>query len=181
LAAEVPGTTQQPMAVNVNKNSDSLTPAWCTNPPRGQCSFYAECVESVYHCGADGYPLGYGQKYCDKFSDSIATLSSQGQKWMLDTMECLQLTLVNQSAEFKAIASSPLASTTCNVIKETAFDSHSKCYLDSGLCSLPWTDWLAIVNIIDVKTLFSSVDAVKETLQAADGCAGLSRFIKKLL
>lgn len=168
------------MTTSANEHGDP-TPAWCSSPPRGQCSFYANCVESVYHCGAEGYPLGYGQKYCDKFSESANMLSPQGQKWMLDTMQCLQLTLAKQSAAFEAQESSAAAATACSVIKETAFDSHAKCYLDNGLCSLPWRDWFAIVKIIDLKTLFSSFDAVKETIQAADGCVGLSRFIKTLL
>ena len=33
----------------------------------GDCRFYSECVESRIPCGAEGYALGYGLKYCNRF------------------------------------------------------------------------------------------------------------------
>ena len=28
------------------------------------CSFYTDCLEAKFDCGPDGYPIGYGDKYC---------------------------------------------------------------------------------------------------------------------
>ncbi|KII85981.1 hypothetical protein PLICRDRAFT_56457 [Plicaturopsis crispa FD-325 SS-3] len=138
-------------------------PAECSNPVRDTCTFYADCLESQYHCGPDGYPIGYGQFYCTKFSNERDKLSAKGQTWMIDTMMCLQHAIV-------PIALDQVPNTTCDSLKDTAFGTHAQCYVDNGLCTLPPTDWLAIVEIVDIKTLFSSWDAFKATVDAADGC-----------
>ena len=41
-----------------------------------------------------GYPLGYGQNYCNKFTNGRSLFDAQGQQWITDTMQCLQLALV---------------------------------------------------------------------------------------
>ncbi|KAF8962393.1 hypothetical protein BDZ97DRAFT_1824858 [Flammula alnicola] len=139
----------------------------CSDPPRGQCTFYADCLEAQYHCGAQGYPIGYGQQYCEKFNADKSDLSPAGQNWMLDTMECLQRTLVPEAT------GAPDAVQTCAELTEKAFDSHPKCYIDSGLCWLGVKEWVEIVKIIGVGTLFASWDATKETVRAAEGCLAL--------
>ena len=126
------------------------TSSECVNPPRDNCAFYADCLESRYHCGPDGYPIGYGQKFCEKYSDSREELSAQGQKWMLDVMQCLQRTLVLE-------ATGSVAGVTCDSIEKKAFASHARCYVDNGLYGLPWTDWLAIVHIVGIDTLVSTL------------------------
>ncbi|KAF4610711.1 hypothetical protein D9613_007295 [Agrocybe pediades] len=143
--------------------SDS-TESLCSDPPRGQCDFYRDCLEARYNCGPDGYPLGYGEKYCNKFSQSQDRLSAKGQKWMLDTMECLQRTLVPDATGAEG------ASADCKALEDQAFDSHSVCYLQNGLCSLEPQDFVAIVEIVGVQGLFGSWDSIKEVVQAAEGC-----------
>lgn len=166
----------------------------CSNPPRGQCGFYRDCLESKFHCGSEGYPLGYGEKYCEKFVAGQDKLSLAGQKWMMDTMQCLQRVLVPDATEsdadeleleldsesdsisvHEAIDNGSniepaLRNRRCSALKQKAFDSHSECYLSNGLCSLSGRDWVQIVEIIGVKTLFDSWDAIKETIEAAEGC-----------
>ncbi|PPQ80729.1 hypothetical protein CVT25_001849 [Psilocybe cyanescens] len=159
----------------------------CSNPPRGQCAFYRDCLESRFHCGSEGYPLGYGEKFCEKFVAGQEKLSSAGQKWMMDTMQCLQRVLVPDAtapdSKLKLDSDSEsvhgtngsdsesfLKDRRCSALKEKAFDSHSACYLSNGLCSLSGRDWVQIVEIIGVKTLFDSWDAIKETIEAAEGC-----------
>ncbi|KAH9479093.1 hypothetical protein JR316_0007672 [Psilocybe cubensis] len=161
----------------------------CSDPPRGQCDFYRECLESKFHCGPKGYPLGYGEKYCEKFVAGQDKLSPAGQKWMMDTMQCLQRVLVPDATESEADNRKPgeldhsdtksaRESTDtgsnnnkrCDALKQKAFDSHSECYLANGLCSLSGRDWVEIVEIIGIKTLFDSWAAIKETIEAAEGC-----------
>ena len=86
---------------------------------------------------------------------------------MLDTMECLQKTLVPEATGGLGAAQ------TCAALQEKAFDSHPNCYIDSGLCSLGIWEWSKIVRIIGIKTLVGSWSAVNETTRAAGGCLGL--------
>jgi len=147
----------------------------CSNPVRGQCSFYEDCLETRYHCGPDDYPLGYGKKYCNKFNAAKGRFSNQGQTWMLDTMECLQLALVPDAVgpqEVEEHGGSP-----CDVLRRKAFDSHARCYIESGVCALGLEDWMQIVEIVDLKTLFGSWEALKEALEAATGCLKMYVFL----
>jgi len=146
--------------------SSSIANEECSDPPYGQCSFYADCLESSrYHCGPDGYPIGYGLKYCDKSQARLSEFSEQGQTWVLNTMKCLQDTLIPEATgEVGAVK-------TCEELNTKAFNSHAPCYLKNGLCALPPSDWVVIVDIVSFQTLFSSWEAVKETLEAAAGCS----------
>ena len=35
----------------------------------GNCSFYTQCVEPRFHCGTNGYPLAYTDRYCNLFTN----------------------------------------------------------------------------------------------------------------
>ena len=74
-------------------------PSTCPNPTieasiEADCSFYQDCVESSVACGADGYALGYGGKYCGKFVENLAEFSPEGETWILGTLTCLKSALV---------------------------------------------------------------------------------------
>ena len=58
------------------------------------CTFYDKCLEATYNCGPEGYPLGYGLKYCDRFKDSYKEFTPQGRKWVQGTLLCLKEALV---------------------------------------------------------------------------------------
>lgn len=132
----------------------------CQDPPRDNCSFYMECLESHYHCGPKGYPLGYGQSFCEKFSSERSLLSPRGQQWMINTMHCLQESLIPDVN----------GSETCAQLERKAFGTHAKCYLQNGLCTLEPEDWVAIVEIVQFETLFDSWDAWTESMKASVGC-----------
>ncbi|KAJ7807871.1 hypothetical protein B0H14DRAFT_2871984 [Mycena olivaceomarginata] len=163
--------SDSPSLSALRQNVASSTPNECLHPPPDSCSFYADCLESRYHCGPTGYPLGYGEKYCTKFQAHRTTLSARGQTWMLATMHCLQEALVPD-----AIAS-PSAVTTCAALQDKAFATHANCYVSSGVCKLPPSDWGAILEIVDVKTLFDSWDAFKATLMAGAECLEFYAFL----
>ncbi|KAI9568958.1 hypothetical protein HD554DRAFT_633883 [Boletus coccyginus] len=128
------------------------------------CDFYVNCLESRYQCGPSGYPLGYGQHYCQKFSNDRGLFNTHGRQWMTDTMHCLQLALVEDT-----VNSTPPAS-DCQALKYRAFASHSGCYARNGLCTLGVHDWAAVLEIVGVTTLFSSWDAFKATMEAVMDC-----------
>ena len=157
---------------NLNENSNSTL---CSNPVRGQCSFYEDCLETRYHCGADGYPLGYGKKYCNKFNAASDQFSQKGQIWMLDTMECLQRLLVPEATgpeEMGKQGTSP-----CDELRKKAFESHAECYVQNGVCTLSVKDWIEIVEVVGLKTLFGNWEALKEVLKTVAGC--LELYAKK--
>jgi len=146
----------------------SSSPA-CASPPLDNCSFYANCLESRYNCGPSGYPIGYGHKYCEKFSLDRSLFNSLGQQWMINTMHCLQMALVPDAIDVNA--------TTCQALANQAFATHAGCYIDNGLCSLGLQNWVAILEIVDIKTLFQSWHSFKATVEAGTGCVEFFAFM----
>ncbi|KAJ7488339.1 hypothetical protein FB451DRAFT_1227046 [Mycena latifolia] len=137
----------------------------CATPIRDDCTFYTECLEAKYQCGADGYPLAYGFHFCTKFAESRSKLSAEGQEWMLDTMLCLQNALVPEATGAVGAAA------TCEDLKTKAFATHAGCYVDSGLCDLPLSDMEKVsFEIVGPGTLVDSVDALKATASVALKC-----------
>ena len=105
-----------------------------------ECAYYT-CMERQLDmtCGPRGYFEGYGQKYCQRFSAITAQkMSPRGQQWVKDVRGCLmdELALIAQGRH------------TCAQVKQRAFDSHPRCYVQTGLCELGPGDWLHIVNTI---------------------------------
>ena len=133
----------------------------CAHPQRDTCSFYPDCLEFKYDCGSGGYPLGYGLKYCEKFTDAKPELDSAGKQWVSDTMLCLQTTLVPYATT---------ETTTCDNLKDDAFASHPRCYIDSGVCTLGPGDWTVIIETVSLKDLFGGIDNLKAVLQTVEGC-----------
>jgi hypothetical protein len=132
----------------------------CQEPPLKSCDFYSKCAEAALKCGPSGYPINYGTKNCYRFQSNLGDFSPQGQGWIWAVMNCLQKSLVGPVGECDA---------TCDGIKAVAFDSHPKCYVDSGLCSLPPEDFLQI--ILTVNTDLFAGPAVKQAVSTVGGCA----------
>lgn len=130
------------------------------------CEFYILCLENTYHCGADGYPVGYGYKYCNKFTEHMSEFSESGQKWIEGTLVCLKkalLPLIDQNT------------TTCQLIHNAAFDSHPKCYVSNGFCEL-FLDPLHILqnvrgllSVYEIKDMAQPI-SFKQILQTVGLC-----------
>lgn len=133
----------------------------CLDPPRDDCTFYTDCIESAYSCGPRGYPISQGLRYCTRFQSYRARLSPAGQDWMLDTMRCLQEALIPFLYEDR---------TDCRTLEKIAFRSHSDCYLRTGVCRLSFHDMLAVVELIGPGTFLKSWNAFKTSLEVATGC-----------
>lgn len=142
------------------------------------CNFYRDCVESRYNCGPGGYPIGYGEDYCQRFSNVKSQFSPAGQAWVTKVMFCLQEKLV-------PIGSGQQMS-TCQNIREMAFGTHPECYVKSGVCKLPVKDWTLISKTVDLQDAIGSAEALKATLDTFGGCAEfygwlLGRLILKVV
>ncbi len=100
------------------------------------------------------YYLGYGQKYCRRFSEDLyPKLSAEGKKWCIATRTNLQLEiereLMANPAKFAALEEDS------GRFKAFAFGTHPKAYLDGGLRELPVADLLFISATPDLDDLLS--------------------------
>ncbi|KAM4064389.1 carboxypeptidase regulatory-like domain-containing protein [Hirsutella rhossiliensis] len=132
----------------------------CQSPPPRSCNFYTRCAEKTLQCGQDGYPLRYGAKNCRRFVARLDSFSPQGQAWIWRTMLCLERALVEPISGRGA---------TCESVKSEAFQSHPRCYVDSGFCDLPLSDIVQVV--VTVKSDLFEGPALEQALTAAGGCA----------
>jgi hypothetical protein len=128
------------------------------------CSFY-DCLERNCQCGEEGYPLGYGRRYCQLFSNY--PFEGRGSEWRDATLRCLQRSLIQFSQ---------CPPTTCQSLHSEAFDSHPYCYTSSGVCLLSPQDLLGILAITYGDIL--NVEGVTQILETARRC-GL-RYVLEL-
>lgn len=134
----------------------------CTNPIKGTCSYYRDCAQAKYNCKPDEYPLGYGEKYCKKFIEIVNQLTPKGQTWVYNTMECLQLSIVNFVQNGQG---------TCTDLGNLAFQNHVKCYLDNGFCDLENSD-KAEIGIADFPSAISNPQqTVTQAINVLGSCA----------
>ena len=104
----------------------------------GACNYYT-CREAEAQCGEDGYLLNYAHRYCNQFRlVTEPNVSRAGQMWLRKIRRCLITTL--DRAE---------PSTDCQSISDEGFGSHPQCYVDTGFCDLPISDWAAVLATID--------------------------------
>ncbi len=122
------------------------------------CDFYEKCLEAKNQCGNEGYAIGYGQKYCRAFNS--LDLSPQGEKWITATMACLQENLIPYAED----------KTDCKVIKDSAFQSHVNCYVNSGFCDLSNQDKLKIMKT-NIWSLITSLEGLNEGVKTLVECS----------
>jgi hypothetical protein len=116
-------------------------------------------MEERFNCGDDGYPIGFGQRYCNMFGTNRALFSAAGQAWIDKVRTCLQVSL-NAGVG---------ASTTCNQLNRIALATHTPCYVSSGVCTI-CSDWLSLIHTVK-SSLYSSrglavIDQMLQTMWA---------------
>ena len=110
-----------------------------------QCDYYL-CRDAAApaSCGADGYYEGFGHAYCLRYLEvTTPRMSPAGQQFLHDVRRCLMNVM---EAEIPTSA-------TCAAVSQAGFDSHPRCYVMSGFCDLPVSDWwrvLATISPADV-------------------------------
>ncbi|KAG4067139.1 hypothetical protein HA402_000130 [Bradysia odoriphaga] len=122
-------------------------------PIPNDCSFYRRCLEEVIPCGEEGYALGFGEFFCEKFKQNAHRFSVHGHKWMVSVMNCLQGQLIPISNGEEIM--------NCTEIHTFALASHRACYLNPGgglsFCTIPQTDWAVVADVIGNSDLVDSV------------------------
>lgn len=128
----------------------------------GSCEYYS-CIDiERLSCGSQGYTLGYGRKYCQKFSaidfpetnnpHALALFPSNGNQWRDQVRSCLQQRLETAFANDEV--------KDCASLRKIAFDSHPKCYTDGpSFCELT-TD-----NVIRIGLTIQPNDLIKAESQ----------------
>ena len=105
----------------------------------GACEYYT-CREREAQCGKDGYLLNYAYRYCNRFRlTTEPNVSEKGQLWLRKIRRCLITTLDQVEPD----------NYDCRSINDKGFGSHPSCYVDTGFCALPISDWIAVLNTID--------------------------------
>jgi hypothetical protein len=126
----------------------------------GHEATYYRCAEVTLACGPDGYLLGYGAKYAERFyRQTRPWMSPAGRRWIDATLVCLQTTLRDRID----------ATTSCDDVRTIAYDSHPECYVSTGFCRLPWSDWFAVLGTVD-GTDWLSRDAQRQVTATARAC-----------
>jgi hypothetical protein len=124
-----------------------------------EATFY-RCAEQTLACGPDGYLIGYGARYVERFYRYTRPwMSPAGKQWIDNVLVCLQVSLRDRID----------SATSCEDVRVRAFDSHPACYVDNGFCSLPWSDWLAVVATVD-GTDWLSREAQRQVKTTAAAC-----------
>eukprot|EP01114_Cavostelium_apophysatum_P012010 TRINITY_DN26670_c0_g1_i1.p1 TRINITY_DN26670_c0_g1~~TRINITY_DN26670_c0_g1_i1.p1 ORF type:complete len:188 (-),score=11.41 TRINITY_DN26670_c0_g1_i1:55-618(-) len=131
----------------------------------GPCSWYEDCLESLYQCGSGGYPIGYGFYFCDRFSDAMDSFTDLGQEWISNTRLCLQQTLKDELG----LPFNP-AQISCDQVRSDAFDTHAACYTQGypSVCDIP-EDWPRLFTVVH-SGLFSA-EGFKQIGQVIKACA----------
>jgi len=150
-------------------------------PRQGNCDFYHFCVENnILSCGKDGYSLGYGLKYCQKFQQ-ISFQSQAGNLWRNQTTFCLQQSFLMEEKDVEGdrfdIGNGTFSRTrrfsSCAELKDFAFAVHAPCY-----CKEPYSichiynlyDLWAILQTIDIGDLVMSREGQQQTLSVIAKC-----------
>ncbi len=124
----------------------------------GSCDYYLckEAAEEPRACGPTGYYTAYGFKYCDRLTQvARPSMSLAGQAWVDKTRRCLM----------EAIETDIGDDYNCTQIQVAALDSHPACYVDSGFCSLSFSDQWTLFLTIDSGDL-----ALQDVLTAGVAC-----------
>lgn len=134
----------------------------CCLPIEEDCSFYTRCLEAKVRCGPEGYAIGYGLRYCEESEAHVQSFSPQGQVWLWATMLCLQTQLIGVANN---------GGMDCEQIRTFAFGTHAYCYVQSGICFIPPTDWVQIFLII--YTDLNDPETWKSMLDVGESCGSL--------
>jgi hypothetical protein len=128
-----------------------------------QCDYY-RCREAQAPtaCGANGYYLDFAYDYCRRYQAVTApTMSPAGQTFLHTVRTCLMTVM---DAEVPVTSS-------CSAVKKAGFESHPRCYIESGFCQLPVIDWIRILATISPGDM-----NFRQILTTGIGC--LSAFVK---
>ncbi|MFS4460862.1 hypothetical protein [Bdellovibrio sp. HCB2-146] len=130
------------------------------------CDYYI-CAEEHNPCGKQGYWIGWGHRYCQKYLDSEKSFSLEAQQWLRENRQCLQ----SRAEEISQ-------GTQCSGIRKAAMESHVGCYVETGFCELSFKDKAAI--LWGLRTALNAPEAWIEGIRLEKACReqGLSSILR---
>lgn len=146
----------------------------------GSCDYYRCVEEERATCGESGYPLGYGQRYCEilsaiDFPASVTNLAkavhpADGNVWKGEVRSCLQVEME------KYFSANPNRS--CDDLRSFAFASHPHCYTQEvSFCNLNVASIVAVGLSIAPKDLLAA-ESQQQVRDTAKIC--VEQFSKRL-
>ncbi len=134
----------------------------------GTCDYYSCIEQEVITCGDSGYALGYGGKYCQRFTEMTfaphrtaieeAAYPANGAAWRDRVKSCLMQELEQYLDSGKEVS--------CSELRAYAFKSHPDCYTRSpSFCELTLENVARVGLTIDARTILTkeSIEQVRDT------------------
>jgi hypothetical protein len=146
------------------EGTTTTLPPDCVSPDGTDCGWYERCLERKFPCSGDvnSYAIDYGLKFCNLYGERLDYFTDEGIEWVGKVRSCLQLALVPYIRSYDDLS--------CAELKEKAFDSHTPCYLDNGMCMLSCYDWAQAFWTIKGSLVDEFTGTVKQMLQATAEC-----------
>nr|CAD2176957.1 unnamed protein product [Meloidogyne enterolobii] len=112
------------------------------------CNDYLK-FEDKAKCGNNGYLIGYGLKYCNKFYQNYDSFNDHGKEFIKCVGPCLAEKMRINIEKYKE---------NCDLLRNFAFNSHTPCYLKCNFTKFNvWFNNADIfVRIVDSKDIFSA-------------------------
>ncbi len=135
----------------------------------GTCAYYSCVDQERLSCGDKGYAIGYGRRYCEKFSAlqftpsfpgaESAVFPDSGNDWRDSVRTCLQ---EDMEAFFESDQPKD-----CSSLRAFAFGSHPRCYTEGpSFCALKPQSVIRIGLTIQGDLLTAeSLQQVRDTAQ----------------
>eukprot|EP00697_Spironema_sp_BW2_P011047 gnl/Spiro4/26607_TR13233_c0_g1_i1.p1 gnl/Spiro4/26607_TR13233_c0_g1~~gnl/Spiro4/26607_TR13233_c0_g1_i1.p1 ORF type:complete len:199 (-),score=27.40 gnl/Spiro4/26607_TR13233_c0_g1_i1:50-601(-) len=148
-------------------------PAACQSPGPSstRCDFYRDCVEQDVPCGANGYAMGYGYKFCSLFGQYASKFTPKAQQWISNVRICLQQAM-------QSLVQSDTNDLTCSTIERDGFNSHVDCYTNplrdgdpaQSVCSLAFSDWVEIAWVVKSGFVSNFQASAAQALAVLESC-----------
>lgn len=166
---EVHNKDSGPVTKDCSCNPSSFTthtnnslPAECYSSSGDSCGWYRNCLEQEHPCEAtsNAYAIRYAETFCKLYDKRYTLFNADGRKWVDAVRKCLQVAL--------APLLRPWKHPSCKEVRETAFASHTPCYLTPdkdapSICDLDCSEYFQIFWTI--KGSFSALDTAWESIK----------------
>jgi hypothetical protein len=125
-------------------------------PSKRDCNYYLQ-VEKEYKCGAEGYPLKFGNRLCRKYLAAESQMPPAVKTWFPKIRFCLQNYIERQRGSIR----------DCNDLHRKAIDSHVGCYVATGFCNLGIYDQAEILRVTSTDLLNPEIVSLSFRVKAA--------------